>query len=246
MRTNRAFTLIELLVVVSIIALLISILLPSLRSAREQAKLVVCLNNCKQMGAAMTAYGTEYQDRFPSSGGHGNPSENPKGWWLNILAGYTRQSLLYRCPSDRSKQFLDWNAIDWNTWDEHADEYNQRRWTSYALNYLFVKPPDPYCDHLLRIRCPQSVIIVSESPDDTIGADHTHPEKFLDTWPALPKRLLAADRHKGRSNYLFADSHADTLHYARTLKPREMCLWDPGTAPAWSQAMEDAPPPPGS
>jgi len=58
-RASRGFTLIELLVVVSIIALLISILLPSLRKAREQAKLAVCLANMKGIASASLTYAAD-------------------------------------------------------------------------------------------------------------------------------------------------------------------------------------------
>lgn len=59
----RAFTLIELLVVVSIIALLVSILLPALGKAREQAKAVACLSNLRQMALGMAFYAQENEDR---------------------------------------------------------------------------------------------------------------------------------------------------------------------------------------
>jgi prepilin-type N-terminal cleavage/methylation domain-containing protein/prepilin-type processing-associated H-X9-DG protein len=62
-RIRRGFTLIELLVVVAIIALLISILLPSLGKARERSKIVSCLNNLRQMGIMYRTYLQDQQSR---------------------------------------------------------------------------------------------------------------------------------------------------------------------------------------
>jgi prepilin-type N-terminal cleavage/methylation domain-containing protein/prepilin-type processing-associated H-X9-DG protein len=61
------FTLIELLVVVAIIAMLISILLPSLANARDQAKAAVCLSRLKNLGTAGQSYQTQYQGYIPGA-----------------------------------------------------------------------------------------------------------------------------------------------------------------------------------
>lgn len=63
-RRRTAFTLIEVLVVVAIIALLAAILLPSLRAARDQAKVVQCLANLGTLGKACMAYINSERDRF--------------------------------------------------------------------------------------------------------------------------------------------------------------------------------------
>ncbi len=63
----RGFTLIELLVVISILALLISILLPSLQKAREQAKAVACATNTHHVANAVATYLADNKGTFPPS-----------------------------------------------------------------------------------------------------------------------------------------------------------------------------------
>ena len=64
---RHGFTLIELLVVVAIIALLISILLPSLASARNTARMVKCLSILKQFGNTQMMYADENESRYAPS-----------------------------------------------------------------------------------------------------------------------------------------------------------------------------------
>ena len=66
------FTLVELLVVISIIALLISILLPSLRRARQQAKKVVCTTNMRTLSTASFTYATDEGVYPPSLSNYSN------------------------------------------------------------------------------------------------------------------------------------------------------------------------------
>lgn len=63
----RAFTLIELLVAISIVALLIALLLPAIKKARETARRIVCLNNIRQINSALVIYTDEFNGHLPAT-----------------------------------------------------------------------------------------------------------------------------------------------------------------------------------
>lgn len=67
-RKSSAFTLIELLVVISIIAVLMSIMMPALSRVREQGKMVSCMSNIKSLAQATMLYSNDYKGRYPMAG----------------------------------------------------------------------------------------------------------------------------------------------------------------------------------
>jgi len=112
---NAGFTLIELLVVISIIALLLSIMMPSLNKARDAARKVVCMSNTRQIVTGVNVYAANHKDKYPylyedaewarSWGTYGmcyvgnDGKYYPQGIGLLVKYGYVGNDVkFYYCP----------------------------------------------------------------------------------------------------------------------------------------------------
>ncbi|RMD79546.1 MAG: DUF1559 domain-containing protein [Lentisphaerae bacterium] len=229
------FTLIELLVVITIIAILASLLLPVLGSAREKAKLIVCTNNLHQIGIGSQLYAEDYDNTYPERRSllPGNIADNP---WYQRLPGFSRDSVF--CPMDNQNQgSLDecyragrisygynQRMLGGDSWIGTWSRWSDKRYLSAA--------------QIQQIRRPAETVFACENAavwnsGNLRGYYHVYP--WNDGWNPVVYR-----RHGKRSYIVWIDAHvsyeegllpgdfyqADTLGNPWVANWQENCRWD--------------------
>lgn len=95
---EKAFTLIELLVVIAIIAVLMAILLPSLRRVKDQARTIACQGNLKQWSLAFRMYANDNDGYFPTGPYSGSTGVDNLMWMSSTRPYVGDGNDLYLCP----------------------------------------------------------------------------------------------------------------------------------------------------
>lgn len=229
-RTKKGFTLIELLVVVAIIALLISILLPSLSRARELAKRLVCAANIKGVGTAQKIYANENEEAWTtplySEGALGAPAtvdytgalasmgtdrsfmtsynssklSVSRAFWLLVRSGETTQKQ-YVCPSSGDESDV----------TEEIDKYYDFASLS-NLSYGYQVPFGPKECRASENLDPRQPVAADSSPYTASGI--TVPPNTYNTltsprlWQAYNSPNHGGTGAGEGQNVLFQDGHA--------------------------------------
>ena len=186
----RGFTLVELLVVIGIIALLISILIPVLGRARDQANKTACMSNLRQVVIAFMQYANSNKDMCP----FGARSDNPGGVdlpedWVHYRRGINNQGLwsssiapylggpgeglraILRCPSD--------NVDNRSNMGQYAYSYSMNMY--YEPRPGFFPPEGHPPVRLSTTRRSSEKILLAEENERTINDGFWAPGNYTAT-----------------------------------------------------------------
>jgi len=199
-KSRKGFTLVELLVVISIIALLIAILLPSLAKARTASRGVHCLNNLRQVYMSMTMYGGEYKDYYPEG-------YNPQGGWPWAIGRYAGEHRTYAMHSGgtRSTPYIVMCPLQ-TLHDIRssvvASDYIVNGWAlgrtggglTARISYRIADVPST-----------STFMLMTDGVDPSIWINRSY---GIDLRDELTHAVKIGALHLGSSNMLFADGHA--------------------------------------
>ena len=135
----RGFTLVELLVVIGIIAVLISVLLPSLNAARRSARTTQCLANLRTCGHGFFMYSQSYKGMFPVAV-HEHDSWKPlpaQRRWYDLIGEYVTSEKMesYDDLEKVREKSVIWGCPEWSRIDEGYVQPGDKYRPGYGMNY---------------------------------------------------------------------------------------------------------------
>ena len=217
---QAGFTLIELLVVISIIALLLGILIPTLAGARKRAHTVACMATSGQIVTAINTFSTDNKGRLPENRTLVTPTEHVTWRYQFVKAGYVPAAKSWLCPGFRGEMRGEKGMFDNNSTCLEDVPAN------YALNgHLLWKLDKTKKDADrpdIAILRPSHTILLTETagnvPDmrvtDELLAIDYNGTGFYGYW------------HAGKGTYGFQDGHVETARLLDTGNPD--CRWHNG------------------
>lgn len=219
---RTGFTLVELLVVIGIIALLISILLPSLSKAREMGKSIKCLSNLRQLGMATYGYANEHKGFLPYPttqwDGSDTSANNEKMLWFNAvdpylqtIPGNNRTGVAGTRIYSPFKQCVVYDEIDGGIDISGAQNSVKEYARTYKMNTHLRHNNPRGLAKLTEFHEPTITVLYGDATSiDQTGAVASQWESGQFTYEVDDKTQASpALRHMKGANVVFVDAHAE-------------------------------------